>query len=196
MNLESPSTQKQESKEQIFEAFFENVLQNKGQDIPVIEYNLPYPKEEFLKFLVENKNVLLHGSTNQNLEILEPRQANDKRKKSGNKNAIYGVTDPVLSIFYAIRDRKNLQGVIESGIKTNEETGKSEYEFKIPKNNEETQPWTKGMIYILDKGKFSPEKEDDGRLSNEWIVDVPIKPLAKLEVGPEDFPHMDKVEYN
>ena len=78
-------------------------------------------KEEFLKFIVENKNVLLHGSASQDLEVLEPRQANDSVKKSGNKNAVYGITDPVLPIFYAIQDRKKLQGVVESGVGHNSE---------------------------------------------------------------------------
>lgn len=101
MNLEQLPNQEQENKRKAFESLSENVLQNKGENIPTIEYNLPYPKDEFLKFLTENKNVLLHGSSNQDLEILEPRQANDGVKKSGNKKAVYGVTDPVLPIFYA-----------------------------------------------------------------------------------------------
>lgn len=195
MNFESSPAQEQENKQRAFEALFENVLQNKGEDIPTIEYHLPYPKEEFLKFLAENKNVLLHGSANQDLGVLKPRQANDGAKKSGNKNAVYGVVDPVLPIFYAIQDRTKLQGVIESGIDIDEETGKSEYKFRIPKSAQETKPWTNGIVYLFDKSLFHPEKDDNGDLSGEWTSDVSVKPLAKLEVRPEDFRYMDKIEY-
>lgn len=195
MNFESSPIQEQENKQKAFEALFESVLKNQGESIPTIEYNLPYPKEEFLKFITENKNVLLHGSANQNLEVLEPRQANDAAKKSGNKNAVYGVTDPVLPIFYAIQDRKKLQGVIESGINIDDETGKSEYKFSIPKSAQGTQPWSNGIVYLFDKSLFHPEKDDNDEPSGEWTSDVPVRPLAKLEVRPEDFRYMDKIEY-
>ena len=195
MSFEQPPNQEQD-KRRDFETLFETVLKNKKEDIPTIEYNLSYPKEEFLKFLTENKNVLLHGSANQSLEVLEPRQANDAAKKSGNKNAVYGVTDPVLPIFYAIQDRKKLQGNIESGVEINDDTGESKYKFKIPTSAKETQPWANGVIYIFDKRQFHPEQDDSGEPSGEWTSDVPVKPIAKLEVKPEDFRYMNNIEYN
>lgn len=194
MSLEQPQNQEHE-KQIAFETLFETTLLNKKEDIPNIEYNLSYPKEEFLKFLTENKNVLLHGSARQSLEVLEPRQANDAAKKSGNKNAVYGVTDPVLPIFYAIQDRKKLQGTIESGVEINDDTGESKYKFKIPISVKETQPWVSGVIYIFDKSQFHPEQDDSGEPSGEWTSDVPVKPIAKLEVKPEDFRYMSSVEY-
>ena len=179
MNFELPIDQEKENKNKAFEALFENILNKKGEDIPTIEYGLSYPKEEFLKFLVENKNVLLHGSSTRDMETLEPRQANDTAKVSGNKNAVYGVIDPVLPIFYAIQDREKLQGNIESGTEDNPETGRQEYKFRIPKIAKENQPWTKGIIYILDRNNFVPEKDNKGESSGEWTSDKPIRPLAK-----------------
>lgn len=183
-----------ERKRLAFTKLFEEILTNKGEAVPTVEYNLPYPKEDFFKFLVAEKNVLLHGSSDKNLDTLEPRQANDKVKASGNKNAVYGVIDPVLPIFYAIQDRKKINGIIESGSNENLETGKKEYKFRIPRNMLETNPWTKGMVYIFDKSQFHQEQDDSGGLSGEWTSETPVKPLAKLEVGPEDFRFLDKVE--
>ena len=183
-----------ENKNRAFGQLFEEILLNKDEAVPVIEYNLPYPKEDFLKFLVENKNVLLHGSSSKNLDSLEPRQANDRVKKSGNKKAVYGVVDPVLPMFYAIQDRKKIQGIIESGIDTNQETGESEYKFRMPKEVLDAKPWTRGVIYIFDKNQFHPEQDDNGEMSGEWTSDSLVKPIAKLEVGPEDFRFMDKIE--
>ncbi len=195
MSLDQLPNQERD-KQRDFETLFETALQNKKEDIPTIEYNLSYPKEEFLKFLTENKNVLLHGSARPSLEVLEPRQANDAAKKSGNKNAVYGVTDPVLPIFYAIQDRKKLQGNIESGVEINNDTGESKYKFKIPTSAKETDPWTNGVIYIFDKSQFHPEQDDSGEPSGEWTSDVPVKPIATLEVKPEDFRYMSNIEYS
>ena len=195
MSFEQPLNQEQE-KQRDFEALFETALQDKKENIPTIEYNLLYPKEEFLKFLTENKNVLLHGSAHQSLEVLEPRQANDAAKKSGNKNAVYGVTDPVFPIFYAIQDRIKLQGSIESGVEIDEDTGELKYTFKIPTSAKESHPWKNGVVYIFDKSQFHPEQDDGGEPSGEWTSDIPVKPIAKLEVKPEDFRYMSSVEYN
>ncbi|MDP3697262.1 MAG: hypothetical protein Q8R55_04525 [Candidatus Taylorbacteria bacterium] len=195
MNFESMPIQEQENKQRAFEILFEGVLQNKSEGIPTIDYNLQYPKEDFLKFLVENKNVLLHGSPNRDLEVLEPRQANDTAKESGNKKAVYAVTDPVMAIFFAIQNREKINGTIESGTWDNPETGEQEYKFKIPKNTQATF-WTQGVIYIFDKNNFTTEKDNAGHSSGEWTSDSTAKPIAKIEIKPEDFQYLDKVEFN
>lgn len=194
MHLEAMPVQEQENKQKYFEQLFESISRGESETIQTIEYNLPYPKEEFLKFLVENKNVLLHGSPSKDLEVLEPKQANDTAKQSGNKKAVYTVNDPVMAIFFAIQNREKINGTIESGAWDNPETGKQEYKFKIPKNTQETF-WTHGTIYIFDKNSFMPEKDDAGHSSGEWTSGDPVKPMAKIEIKPEDFQYLDKVEY-
>ena len=185
---------KQIDKAKLFNQLFELSLQNKSVTIPTIEYNLPYPKEEFLKFLVEHKNMLLHGSPSQDLEALEPRQANDGAKESGNKNAVYGISDPVIAIFFAIQNRDKINGTVESGTWDNPETGKQEYRFKIPKNSQETF-LTDGIIYILDKKDFALEKDDQGHNSGEHTSEVAVRPVAKIQIKPSDFKHLDKVKF-
>lgn len=183
-----------ETKHEDFEKLFEETLKKKGEGVLVVEYTLSYPKEDFLRFLTEEKNVLLHGSSSKDIETFEPRQANDTVKVSGNKKAVYGVTDPVLPIFYAIQDRDKLQGSIRSGVTTDLDTGESEYRFSMPKDNLDIKPWTRGVVYVFDKNQFHEEEDDAGELSGEWTSEIPVKPLAKLEVGPEDFRFLDKVE--
>lgn len=201
MNFESFPQQnneiiEKEHKLKTFDDLFERTLSEAEMEkVPTIEYHLPYPKEEFLKFLVKEKNCLLHGS-NQNIDVVEPRQANDSSKESGNKNAVYAVTDPVLPIFYAIKDKKKINGVVESGFRDNLETGEPEYEFIIPKESLEADPWMKGMIYIFDKNDFHQEANDEGELGSEWTSQDKVKALAKLEVGREDFRFLDEVKVN
>ena len=38
-----------------------------------IDYQLPYPKWQFLSYLSENKELVLHGSQNLGIDVVEPR---------------------------------------------------------------------------------------------------------------------------
>lgn len=183
-----------ENKLKAFDDLFERTLvEAEMEKVPTIEYHLPYPKEEFLDFLVREKNCLLHGSA-QNLDVVEPRQANDAAKKSGNKNAVYAVSDPVLPIFYAIKNKEKINGKVQSGFDNNLETGEKEYEFVVPKEALEKGPWTSGVIYIFDRSQFQQEANDEGELGSEWTAEAKVKPLAKLEVGLEDFRFLGEVK--
>jgi len=184
----------QENKHQAFVKLFEDTLRKGNASVPVIEYNLPYSKEDFLSFLVAERKVLLHGSYFGDMEIIEPRQAKDDSKISGNKNAVYGVVDPVLPIFYAIQDKSKIQGVIESGVNENPKTGVREYKFKMPKTILDIKPWTKGVVYIFNSNQFNLEYNDNGEPSGEWTSETPVKPIAKLEVSPSDFRFLEEIE--
>jgi len=159
-----------------------------------IKYNLPYPKEDFLDYLLKNNQILLHGSCRTDIETLEPHQANDREKEFGNKNGVYAVKDPLLPIFYAIQNREKIDGLIVSGVKTDPETEENKYEFKMSKNILAAQPWVNGMVYILDKKSFWQGQDDDGEFGREWVSEKPVKPLAKLEVGPKDFRFLKEIE--
>lgn len=183
-----------DTKQKAFTELFEQTIRNRSAGVPFIEYNLPYPKEDFLKFLATEKNVLLHGSSNIGLEILEPRQANDSSKASGNKKAVYGVVDSVLPIFYAIQDRSKINGVVHSSAEVDLQTGESKYRFRMPKEALEAKPWINGVVYIFDRSQFSPEADDAGEPSGEWTSDVAIEPIARLKVSPNDFRFINEVE--
>src|SRR3989344_3064922 len=185
-------------RKQDFDELFDRTLElRKGDSVPVVEYNLPYPKEDFLKYIGENKNVLLHGSSNKDLEKLEPRQANDGAKKFGNKKGVYAVKDPVLPIFHAIQDKEKLRGVIRSGSRKDLDTGEMKYNFQIPIGMVEIKPWKGGIIYIFNKADFTQGVDDDDELIDEWVSEKEVRPIAKLEVEPEDFRFLNEIEgYN
>ncbi len=182
------------SEDQDFENLFESIP-NQAEGVPTLEYDLPYPKEDFLRFIVKNKNFLLHGTALSDLKELEPRQANDGSKQSGNKNAVYAVEDPVMAMFFAIQNRENINGSIVSGTRDNPETGEQEYYFKVPKEARD-HFWTEGVVYILDKANFYPEKDDGADHSGEWTSQNPVKPIVKLKVSLKDFRYLDRVEYS
>lgn len=171
----------------------------KADGITEISYLLPYPKHNFLKYLVENGQVLLHGSPEKNIDILEPRQANCRSKKFGNLQAVYAVKDPILATFYAIRDVKghHFKGAIQSGRHVRKENGaivEKSYRFKLHPDDLAAQPWTAGMVYILPQETFQQGENETGNPIDEWASLAPVRPIAKLPVTPEDFPLLDRVE--
>lgn len=198
MNLELPpqeiNTSEDPEQAHAFDELFDEAVSQKNEQTPKIQYELPYSKEDFLRHLVKSRNVLLHGSSVQDLEILEPRQANDSEKKSGNQNAVYAVKNPVFPIFYAIQNRANISGIVRSGVERDGQ-GNEVYYFELPKTSQGKDPWKRGVVYILDKDVFDAQVDDDGNPSNEWISKVSVRPLAALEVGPEDFRFLNNVEY-
>lgn len=85
------------------DAFEQLFLSTPGGDW--VSYGLPYPKWEYLSYLCETKELVLHGSQVLNIDEVEPRLANDIKAFS-NQRAIYATTDGIWVIYFAIVDRQ------------------------------------------------------------------------------------------
>ena len=46
----------------------------------------------------------------------------------------------------------------------------------------ESTAWTRGAVYALPRESFRRE------WGNEWVSDVPVRPVLRVLVGPDDFP--------
>lgn len=173
--------------ESIFERTWRNIKESKVKIIPKSIKVI-----DFMIWLSETQNVLFHGSNNQNITELEPRKANCTSKEFGNLKGVYAVSDPILPIFYAIKDTQKFRGMARSGILTTE-SGDKKYNFEISPELLEINPWSDGAIYILPKEKFRQGKDDYGNKIDEWICEEKIKPIGKILITPEDFPYLDQI---
>ncbi len=160
-----------------------------------IELEPGIPKVEFLKWLVTKKGILLHGSNNKEISILEPRQANCTAKEFGNLKAVYAAEDHVLPTFYAIKDSEKFRGRARSGFSETIEDGKSirEYEFAIDKDLALQAPWSEGAVYVLPKETFVQGHDDEGEPIDEWASTEKVVPVGKIRIAPEDFPYFDEI---
>ena len=70
-----------------------------------IDYRLDAPKWQFLSYLCQFRELVLHGSQNLTIDEVEPRKALDIRAFSA-QDAIYATTDGIWVIYFAIIDRK------------------------------------------------------------------------------------------
>src|SRR3989344_3476516 len=190
---EGVETQENNEKERqvLFDRKYQEALTREDN---FVEFEGPYSKKEFLDYVVENYNVVLHGSNRKDIIKLEPRQANCKSKKFGNMLGVYATEDDVLPMFYAIKDSEKFQGVAISGYQnTTSESGEAidkKYEFKIDFDVAKLKPWSEGVIYILPKDSFEQGTDDSGKLIDEWMSSKSVRPVAKLKLSPEEFPYI------
>jgi hypothetical protein len=166
-----------------------------------VDYQLAYPKWQFLSYLCKSKNLVLHGSQNMDIDELEPRKASDVRAFS-EQNAIYATTDGIWVIYFAIIDRKKFKPLtlfnscLDIRISPDQGMGPL-YFFSITHSALLQKPWCDGAIYILPRENFEQEsaKEMFGAeiIFPHWISSSMAKPVAKLHVQPQDFPFLTKI---
>jgi hypothetical protein len=167
----------------------------------LIDYRLPHPKWEFLTHICKANELVLHGSQRQDIEIIKPQQARDKRDFS-NQRAVYATTDGIWVVFFAIIDRKQYSklSLFNSCFQVclgSDQLSEPYYFFSITQSVKLQQPWCPGMVYILPRHGFSrePKQKVSGVevIFPHWISDQPAQPAARIVVTPQDFPFMDQI---
>lgn len=196
--LHPPPLVLDEAKEARFSALIEAILQR--SDGRVIDYDLPYPKHEFLQYAAGQDQFIFHGSGNGDIEEFRIRRTsmelNDK-SGSGNVQGIYGTHDGLWPLFFAIVDRGKITGSIRNGFSTFRNDAGEEvrvYHFSINKDWLDERPWRRGTLYFLSRETFKrmPVSLEGGE-SNQWVSEVPVRPLARLTIEPEDFPFLQQI---
>jgi hypothetical protein len=167
----------------------------------LIDYQLPYPKWEFLTYLCDSQELVLHGSQNLEISTVEPRQAVDQREFS-NQQAIYATTDGIWVIYFAILDRVQFKelSLFNSCLRVRtapDQLSEPLYFFSITQKVKEQAPWCQGMIYILPRVNFYREEphqiSDVEVIFPHWISRQAAFPAARLMVDRSDFPFFDQI---
>ena len=160
-----------------------------------IEYQLPYPKHDFLRYLVAKRDIVLHGSGSGAIEVFEPTPQTDYFGRV--RNAVFAASDGIWPMFFAILDRSRYHGSLRNvcywdlDAKGNRQKF---YAFSINATFLGRQPWREGSIYILPRATFMRVVDEDGSPSEEWLSTQEVTPLARLAVSPSDFPFLKDVE--
>lgn len=169
-------------------------------DIVDLTDALPSPRWPFLAYLAEHKPVLLHGSNDPTITALVPRQSHDT-EAFGNRCAVFAASDGIWPIFFAIVDRAQpplslhnacFRTVLPSGALSD-----PAYFFSLNHEAWVRAPWRQGTVYILPQAGFEPRPPEPlrGRMTHplEWASLTAVTPLAKLRVGPADFPFLAEI---
>lgn len=166
--------------------FDEAVHSNK----PEINYTSSFPKCRFITYICETKGVFLHGSTNQQIDLFEPRKQTLYNGKM--TEAVFASKDGIWPVFYAILDKQKVVNTFRNGcIKVASSNSKYHF-YSINKSTHKKNPWTTGTVYFLPDETFI--KVSSGNVAfEEWVSSKPVKPVCRIEVNPEDFLYIDKI---
>jgi len=184
-------------KERGFKRLTESILEQ--QDGNWIEYQLPYPKHEFVQYLMEKELFIFHGSNNLEIEIFQPVRTSVElfdKDGVGNQQAVYGTHDGLWSMFFAVVARSKLKGSIRNGVAYfHNRVGEplALYNFSINKDQLAERPYREGALYLLPRDTFTRQKFGENSYSNEWTSPKSVMPFAKLKVQPEDFPFIKQI---
>lgn len=194
--LPQPSFDLSSEKQAAFDALIDSTPAN-----GFVDYQLTYPKWQFLSYLCKSRELVLHGSQNAGIDVVEPRKAVDVKTFS-NQEAIYATTDGIFVIYFAIVDRKNFQPLslfnscLEIRVSSAEVLGPL-YFFSITHSALLRQPWCDGVIYILPRESFEQEPAqrmmDAEIIFPHWISAKHTQPVAKLQIKPQDFPFLANI---
>jgi hypothetical protein len=167
----------------------------------VINYTLLAPKWQFLCYLSDHKEIVLHGSGQPDIMEFEPRQSNDVGE-FGNRRAVYAASDGIWPIYFAVMDRDGgVTSLVNSCARVVGSDGsRSEpyYFFSINADALSRQPWRHGTIYLLPRHNFEQQAPQPYRGLQlevaQWASPVPVRALARLPVEPRDFPFLGQIQ--
>ncbi len=177
-----------------FDALYDSAVENGGE----IDYRLAAPKWQFLCHLADSRDVVLHGSGNPGIALFEPRKSDDVNP-FGDRKAVYAAGDGLWPMYFAILDRDRYgMSLINSAMRLVAADGtRSEpwYFFSISAPALAQRPFRRGTIYLLPRETFEQQENLSFRDTQVWLPQwaslVPVRPLARLTVEPEDFPFLD-----
>jgi hypothetical protein len=167
-----------------------------------IDYNLPYPKADFLNYICDWRGFVAHGSPMQELDTLEPLRKSKDKGEFGNRQQVFCSPDAMWAMWFAILDKDKFNLTRNGCVRVGSGARRLKYyHFELPKINRENSPFAEGVIYIAraedfpDKRPF-PLLETFNAEIEEWGATKPVTPLARIKVKPEDFPYFDRVQFN
>jgi hypothetical protein len=171
----------------------------KAGGCPTIAFKLPWPKWQFLCHLGDHHDIALHGSGEPAIPLFEPRQSTDVNE-FGNQKAIYAASDGLWAMFFAIVDRGRVGSITNACVRLTDELGTQHgpyYVFSVSQSALPDRPWRTGTVYLLPRSTFitqSPMPFGSYQVDIAQLASfVPVQPLAKLMVAPEDFPFLQQI---
>jgi hypothetical protein len=184
-------------RQQAFDHLLEKVLA--GDPLVPMEYDLSFPKSEFLHYICDWRGYVLHGSPLHDLKVLRPIRQSGDNNEFGNRQQIFASPDAIWAMWFAILDKGKVNLTRNGSVRVGRGSRRIKYyHFELPKSNKENNPFTEGMIYITREQDF-PDKRPFPILDwfdaeiEEWGSTQPVFPLARIRILPQDFPYLDQV---
>jgi hypothetical protein len=159
---------------------------------------IPEQRLDFLRWLAEHRAVVFHGSPRDDLRELSTERRSRDSTPWGNQQAVYASTDPVWSIYFAcLRRDRGWTGTKNGSMgQAGGPLYPRRYFFAHNRGSASPERFGPGSLYLLSRAGFVADKPLAGVIDTAHLVSrEPVEPLARIDVGPEDFPFRDRVRY-
>jgi hypothetical protein len=159
---------------------------------------IPKPRLDFLRWLAEHRPVVFHGSQRDDLHELSTARRSRDSTAWGNQLAVYASTDPVWAIYFAcLRRDRGWTGTKNGSMgQAGGPLYPRRYFFVHNRGSASPERFGPGSLYLLSPAGFVADEPLAGLIDTAHLVSrEPVVPLARIDVGPEDFPFRDGVAY-
>lgn len=159
---------------------------------------IPEPRLDFLRRLAETRDVVFHGSPRDDLQELSTERRSGDATAWGNQQAVYASTDPVWAIYFAcLRRDRGWTGTRNGSLgQAGGPLYPRRYFFLHNRGSASPDRFGPGSLYLLSPTSFVSDEPLAGAIDTAHFVShEPVRPLARLDVTPDDFPFGDRVRY-
>ena len=159
---------------------------------------VPEPRLDFLRWLAVNRPVVFHGSPRADLDELSTERRSRDTSAWGNQEAVYASTDPVWAIYFAcLRRDTGWTGTRNGSMgQAGGPLYPRRYVFLHNRGSASPDRFGPGSLYLVPPTTFVADEPLVGAIDTAHLVSrEPVRPLARLDVTPDDFPFRDRVRY-
>jgi hypothetical protein len=149
---------------------------------------------DLVRWLAGHRDVLFHGSSRSDLELLEPVRLTRDASEFGDQQAVFATDDPAWALWFAVLRRDGLRSTRNGsfGI-AGDPLYPRRYFFSVDDGALPDDRFGPGFLYVLPRAPFRREPARFGLDTAQWASPVAVRPLARAGVSPGDFPFLDLV---
>jgi hypothetical protein len=159
---------------------------------------VPEPRLDFLRWLAENRPVVFHGSPRDDLRELSTERQSRDATAWGDQQAVYASSDPVWAIYFAcLRRDRGFTGTRNGSLgRAGGSLYPRRYFFLHNRGSALPDRFGPGSLYLLSPRTFVADRPLAGGIDTAHLVShEPVRPLARIEVTPADFPFGNSIRY-
>jgi hypothetical protein len=159
---------------------------------------IPEPRLDFLRWLAEHRPVVFHGSPRDDLTELSTERRSRDMTAWGDQQAVYASADPVWAIYFAcLRRDRGFTGTKNGSLgRPGGPLYPRRYFFLHNHGSASPDRFGPGSLYLLPPDTFVPDTPLAGVVDTAHLVSYePVRPLARVDVTPDDFPFTERVGY-
>jgi hypothetical protein len=156
--------------------------------------DLPIPRTEFLRWLAQTRPVLFHGSSREDLALLEPIRLSRDTTEFGDRQAVYATNDPVWAIYFATLHRSKPFSTRNGSLAPAGSDLYPRWYFFSVRAPGGRERFGTGSLYVLPREGFVSQAPLYGAIDTaQWLSPTSVRPIVRLDVAADDFPLRDYV---